>query len=160
MSENIFDTESFLETQFDDAIDTTFEPIPEGDYQAHIDDGDNAVNIRSSISTKTGEPWAVLDVNWIIEDDQLAEELGRSPLRVRQSIFLDLTEDGKGLAFGKGKNRQLGLLREAVGQNQPGKPWSPTMLLGQPAMITVTNRPNHDNPDIIYDEVRRVAPLV
>lgn len=159
MSENLFDTDNFMDNQVDDAIDTTYEPIPEGDYPARIDDADNAINVRSGISDKTGNAWAVMDVNWIIDDKELAEQIGRDPVRVRQSIFLDLSEDGSGLAMGKGKNRQLGYLREAVGQNQEGKPWSPRMLLGQVAMITVGNRPNPENPDIIYDEVRRVAPL-
>lgn len=156
MSET-FDTDNFLDTQIEQNIDTAFEPIPEGDYPAVVMDGDNAINIRSGVSAK-GNAWCMMDINWIISDDQLEEELGRSPVRVRQSIFLDMTEQG-GLDLGKGKNRQLGFLREAVGQNGEGQPWSPRMLQGQPALINVGHRPNQDNPEIIYDEVKRVAPL-
>lgn len=157
MSEQTFDTENFLDTQIEQNIDTSFEPIPEGDYPAKIIDGENAINIRSGVSAK-GNAWCMMDVVWEIDDPQLAEEIGRDPVRVRQSIFLDMTEQG-GLDLGKGKNRQLGFLREAVGQNSEGQPWSPRMLQGQVALINVGHRPNNDNPEILYDEVRRVAPL-
>jgi len=158
MSDNTFDTDSFLDTQIEQNIDTTFEPIPEGDYPATVMDGDNAINIRSGVSTK-GNAWCMMDVVWEIDDKKLAEEIGRNPLRVRQSIFLDMTKQG-GLDLKKGQNRQLGFLREALGQNSEGQPWSPRMLQGQPALINVGQRPSSENPEIVYNEVKRVTRLV
>jgi hypothetical protein len=56
----------------------------------------------------------------------------------------------------KGKNVSLGKLREAVGQNKPGKPWSPAHLNGAQLDVLVTHRADKDTGDI-YAEVKRVA---
>ena len=57
---------------------------------------------------------------------------------VRQTIWLDLTESGS-LDFGKGRNVGLGRLRDALGQNETGKPWQPGMMVGGVAKIKVTH---------------------
>lgn len=156
MSEQTFDPQAFLDQTEKGAIDTSYEPIPEADYQAQIGMEANDLNVRTG--TGANGTWMALDLNWYIDDPALEEELGRKPLRVRQSVFLDLTESGS-LDMSKGKNRQLGILREAVGQNQEGKAWSPRQLQGAVARITVGHRQNKEDPSIIYDEVRRVGAL-
>lgn len=156
MSEQTFDPQAFLDRTEKGAIDTSYEPIPEGEYQAQIGMAETDLNVRSG--SNANGTWMALDINWYIEDPQLEEQLGRKPIRVRQSVFLDLTESG-GLDMSKGKNRQLGILREAVGQNQEGKAWSPRQLQGAVARITVGHRPNKEDPSIVYDEVRRVGAL-
>jgi len=64
--------------------------------------------------------------------------LGREP-KVRQSLMLDVRADGA-LEFGKGKNVGLGRVREALGQNSTGRPWSFPMLGGQLAKVKVKHR--------------------
>ena len=58
--------------------------------------------------------------------------------------------------MGKGKNVALGRLREALGQNTPGKPWSFGMLVGQVAKVAVKHRIT-DAGDT-FAEVKRVLP--
>ena len=53
-------------------------------------------------------------------------------------MFLDMDENGD-LELGKGKNVDLGRLREALGQNTGGN-WSPSQLVGSSATIHVSNR--------------------
>jgi hypothetical protein len=96
-----------------------------------------------------------LDVEWTINDEELKKSLGRTP-KVRQSIMLDLTADGNGIDFGKGRNIGLGRLRTALGQNQNGQPWNFSMLGNQVARVKVKHRMVEDK---IYSEVSDVATI-
>jgi hypothetical protein len=74
---------------------------------------------------------------------------------VSQSLMLDMTESGA-LAVGTNKNVNLGRLREALGQNVSGRPWSPNMLQGQVARISVKHRLWEDKT---FAEVKGVVKL-
>lgn len=141
-----FNPDTFLDTETEKAGETSYTPIRSDDYQAIIDDvvprmaGDNPV----------------LDVIYEIMDDDLKKEMGLERVTVRQSIFLDMNNGV--LEFGANKNIKLNRVREAVGQNLSGKPWSPRMLKGQgPVTIRVTQRPDKNDPDTIYNDVSRVT---
>ena len=151
-----FDAEAFMAQQTKSANATKVEPIPEGEYQAVITD---RVTARS-IETKDGETRVILDVQWELQgQEQLAGRLKRGKLLVNQSLFLDI-ENGV-IAEGDNVNARLGRLRAAVGQNQNGKPWSPMMLKNAgPCTIVVGTRPDPSDPEIIYNDVKRVAPAV
>lgn len=144
-----FDPDTFMATSFTEANETKFATVPEGEYLAVIDKVE-ANTWQSKDGMKSG---LRLDVTWKIDDAHVAEVTGVASPTVRQGIMLDMTESG-GLANGPGKNINLGRLREAVGQNTPGKPWSPQMLLGQPARVSVKHRIWEDN---IFAEVKGVA---
>lgn len=77
---------------------------------------------------------------------------------VRQTLWLDTTESG-GLDFGKGKNVGLGRLREALGQNAPGKPWAPGMLVGGVAKVKVSHSIDKRDNVTINADVKAVLPL-
>lgn len=128
----MFDEEAFLSTTVEGEMSTEFVPVPEGEYNGVIE----SINLRSGTGEK-GD-WAVLDVNWTIDDATVQEVTGMENPKVRQSLFLDITDSG-GLDLGKGKNINLGRLREAVGQNGAGA-WSPSMLTGNVATIKVEHR--------------------
>ena len=128
----MFNEEAFMNTQTEGAMETEIIPVPEGEYQALA----KKVGVRSGTSEK-GE-WAVLDITWGVDDASVTEATGMDEPTVRQSVFLDLTPDG-GLDLGKGKNVQLGRLREALGQNGPDA-WSPSMIEGNVAMVSVAHR--------------------
>ena len=147
----MFDPEELLNAQASDANQTRMDPVPEGEYQAIIED------VQAS---KIGDKEIpVLNVRWKIEDPELAQRLNRQEVQVRQTVFLDIDESGS-LATGANKNIQLGRLREAVGQNKKGQPWSPRNLIGAgPALVSVTHRQDKNDPEIVYDQVQRVAPL-
>lgn len=146
---SVFNPDTFLNQDEVGALSTSFEPIPDGEFEAHVGSGDDAVKART---TNTGR--AILDVTWEIENQQLKEQLGRDKLTVRQSVFLDLTPQGT-LDRGKGKNVQLGRLRDALGQNDPSRPWNPNMLRGAgPAKIRISQREADGN---IYNDVKGVS---
>lgn len=148
---SMFDPDAFMNTQFTEANETRFKTVPEGEYPANIDKVE-ANTWQSRDGSKSG---LRLDVTWKIDDPAAAEATGVANPTVRQGIMLDMTEAG-GLATGPGRNINLGRLREAVGQNKPGQPWQPSMLVGQPARIKVSHRPYEGE---IYAEVKGVTKL-
>jgi hypothetical protein len=102
-----------------------------------------------------------MDVQWkLLDVDEMKEKLGFQADRdlfVKQGIFVELEADGS-IAGGPNKNVKLGKVREAVGQNKAGKPWAPRQLIGAgPCIIRVTQRPDKDDPEVIYNDVGRVA---
>lgn len=142
MSDSTFNPELFLNAAVNEANSTELLAVPEGEYIA-VSDPITADSIRSydiRKGEKAGTKGYALDINWTINDESgaLKEYLGRAP-KARQSIMLDLTKDG-GLEFGKGRNVGLGRLREALNQNQTGRPWSFAMIGGQVAKIKVKHR--------------------
>lgn len=141
-----FDPDSFLDTNVEGALSTHIVPIPEGEYQAFISD----------VKARQAKESRILDVHYKILDSELEKKLGREEVTVRQSMFLDFTEDGA-LDNSEGKNVRLGRLREAVGQNT-GKRWSPRQLVGAgPVLIKVTQRVDKEDSEQIYNDVTRVA---
>ena len=140
----MFDPESFLHTTTTESDSTRREPVPVGDYTAVIE------SIKPDV-TQNGAP--LLRVNWRLADPRYPDVEGRL---IDQTIWLDVTEAGS-LDRSKGKNIGLGRLRTAVGQNNPGQSWSPAMLIGQVALVSVSHRADKNDADIQYDQVGRVA---
>lgn len=77
---------------------------------------------------------------------------------VYQTIWLDISGSG-GLDTSKGKNVGLGKLRDALGQNREGQPWSPGMLVGQVALIRVGHSIDKRDNVTVQAEVKAVAAL-
>lgn len=142
---SVFNPDTFLNTTVTDALSTAYVPVPEGEWTGVI----------KEIKPRAAKDSALLDIVWGVDDQSVVEQTGMANPIVRQSVFLDITDTGA-LDKGKGKNVQLGKLREAVGQNQNGKPWQPGMLVGQVAKIKVTHRMYEGEPQA---EVRGVAAL-
>lgn len=138
-----FDPDLFLSAQTTEANSTQSTPVPEGEYNAVI----------SSVEVRQAKTSTIMDVKWAIDDAAVTEATGIKNPTVRQSVFLDITANG-GLDTSKGKNTQLGRLREAVKQNKAGQPWSPAQLSGSVARITVKHRIDGEN---IYTDVKGVA---
>ena len=145
-----FDPATFLDHTTDAANSTTFTPVPEGEYTAMIDGDPVMRQWTSKDGTKTG---LAMDLNWLIDDASVKEKLQRDKVTVRQGIMLDLTDDGN-LDTGKGRNITLGRLRDAVGLNEPGRPFSPRMLAGKVAKVAVKHRMADDQ---VYAEVKAVT---
>jgi hypothetical protein len=110
-----FNPESFMNSTVSEANSTQYEQVPEGEFSAAID----TVTPRT-----TGTGKALLSVKWKVDDEGVRTTTGMAEPSVFQTVWLDVTESG-GLDFSRGKNVQLGKLRDALGQNAPGKPWSP-----------------------------------
>lgn len=130
-----FDPQAFISASISSSNDTKVIPVPVGDYHGVIE----KIAPRQWQSKDGSQTGIALDVFWLVEDAGVKEFLGRDTVTVRQGIMLDTTPSG-GLDVSKGKNIGLGRLREAVGKNQDGQPFSFEMLPGLSARISVTHR--------------------
>jgi hypothetical protein len=142
-----FNPDQFLNTQIDGENDTVYVPIPVGDYQASI----------SKIEPRLANDKPVLEVTWQTTDQEAVEATGLDTPTVRQTVWLDLNESG-GLDMRRGKNVQLGKLREALDQNHAGVAWAPGMLIGQSAIIKIKHNPGKE-PGEIFANVSAVTAL-
>lgn len=146
-----FDPQSFLDAAISGSNDTKITPVPAGEYVGVIEKV-AARQWQSKDGTKSG---VSLDVTWLIEDEGVKAELKRDTVTSRQGVMLDLTASG-GIDTAKGTNIGLGRLREAVGLNDPSKPFSFGQLPGQAARVTVSHRIDGEDT---YSEIKKVAPL-
>ena len=124
-----FNPETFLFTETTNSFETEAIPVPVGEWSAII---------KSIKPRALSDGRGVLDVYWIVLDEEVKAELDMAEPMVRQSIWLDLDDNGN-LADGKNKNVQLGQLRDAVSQNRKGQPWAPGMLVNQMAKVKVSH---------------------
>jgi hypothetical protein len=131
-----FNPDQFLDMQVSESNDTKVIPVPAGEWNAVIE----GVKVRPwQAKNDSSNAGLALDLQWGISDPAVLEAVQRDKATVKQGIMLDLTEGG-GLDMGKGKNVSLGRLREAIGLNEPGKPFSFSMLVGRMAKVNVTHR--------------------
>lgn len=146
----MFDPNAFLDMQVTETNDTKVIPVPVGEFVAVADKVDCRQWQSKADPSKSG---LTLDITWLIDDAGVKETLGRDKVTVRQGIMLDLTESG-GLDMGKGRNVGLGKLREGLNLNQPGQPFSFSMIPGRVVKVSVSHRIDGEN---IYAEVKGVA---
>lgn len=152
----MFDPNEFLNQTVDTANDTKLINPPDNmsgeGYQIL------AGKLDCRTWTKKDDPSVsglALDIQWEIQDEAVKMFCGREKVICKQGIMLDLTETG-GLDMSKGKNIGLGKLREALGLNIPGQPFSFSMIPGRMAKGFVQHRVNGED---IYAEIKRVLPL-
>ncbi|MCA3705035.1 MAG: hypothetical protein INF12_18625 [Methylobacterium sp.] len=149
-----FDPNAFLDTTVEGANDTVLVPPPAGEFLLI------AEKIEAKAWSKKDDPSVgglKLIVHWNIEDAGVKQTLGRDKITVKQDIMLDLVDGTNNLDMGKGKNVGLGRLREAIGRNTPGQPFSYSMIPGSMVKGTIKHRPDPKNADVIYAEVAAVA---
>ncbi len=144
-----FDPATFLNQQYDEALDTKVVPCPVGEYLALAE----KVEVKPWASRDGSSSGLKVEVVWDIQDDSVKQALGRDTVRVRQQQMLDLTDTGQ-LDFAKGKNVGLGRIREALGLNTPGEPFSFGMIQGRMAKVKVSHRAAGED---LYDEVKAIA---
>src|SRR5690242_11516909 len=155
-----FNPDQFLQASYTEATDTHGLLCPEGDWRAQV----SKLAVRTNKS-KDGNEYTAMDIVWEIIDDEARKHAGAegdTKLFCRQGGILDLIEASGGtkvLDFGRGKNVMLGRLREAFHQNHSGKPWSPSMMVGQMGIVKVKHRPNPDDPEVPYADVKAVSEL-
>jgi hypothetical protein len=151
---NTFNAEQFMGTTTKDVHETKIITVPDGVYKGQI----TKLDFRTIAAKDTNPERIIMEVLWEIldSDGKLKKITGLEKNTVRQSIWLDMHE-GK-LEVGPGKNIGLGRLREAVGQNKPGKEWAPSHLNQQMATIQVKGQLNKMDNEI-YAQVSRVSKL-
>lgn len=132
----MLNTEEFLQTTTEDVLDDHLDPCPAGDWLC-IAGKPEIKDFIFKTGDREGEQGFRMVVKWDVQDEEAKKAVDREKLSVTQSVLLDVTDSGDGLDMGKGKNIGLGAIRTALGQNKPGAPWSPAMIEGQPAKVTV-----------------------
>jgi len=141
-----FDADVFMSAEVTAPMETTFTPVPEGEYSGCIDD----VKIRKAKDS------VICDVTWLLMDEALKAQMSMDRVTVRQSVFLDVEANGA-LQLGPNKNVQLGRLRAALNQNGSG-PWSFSQLKGAgPVKLTIGIRPDQHDPEKKYNDVKKIA---
>ena len=156
----MFSAENLLQYTTDQKGSTMILPIPKGEWVGVIQ-GDK-LKFREEESKKKGregEKFYVLDIIVQFDDPAVKEATKRENPTSRSGIFVDLTPDGTGLDMSQGKNISLNRLRDVLGQNQEGRPWSPAMLGGQAVKCKIDHEPDKNNPEIVYDRITAFLPL-
>lgn len=128
--------EEFLQTTTEVALDDVIDPCPPGEHLC-IAGKPEVATFTYKKGENEGQTGYRMIIKWDVQDEAVKQQLDRSKVTVTQSVLLDVTPDGNGLDFSKGKNIGLGQIRTALGQNTPGQPWSPVMIEGQPAKVKV-----------------------
>lgn len=147
----VFDPKLFGQTEIVGQNDTIRPYIEDGEYPAIVDSYDFRQYDRKDGPGKS----TFMDLLWSVDDAKAREVMNREKVLVRQSIGLDLTSDGN-LDMGKGRNVNLGRLREALGLNRPGQPFKFDDFVGRTAKIKVTTRKDGDDT---YNDVKGVTAL-
>lgn len=140
--DSVFNPEQFISTVVDSAGSTQYFPSPVGDWPGQVTRIDGR-RIASKQEKTLGQEYTLLEVTWELLSEEVRKATDLLHPSARQSLFLDLTPSG-GLDFGRNKNVPLSRLREAVGQNKSGRPWAPSHLMGQTALVHVEHDVNKD----------------
>ncbi len=143
-----FDPDLFLSQEIKGESATTYTPIPEMEAALLICKG---VKVRA---LKGGS--IVLDIMWIVDEQEARDATGMDEPIVRQGCFLDIDSHGA-LEMGEGKNVNLGRVRAAVGQNSKSA-WSPSQLEGTSCRGQITQRPDPKDADNIFNDVKALCP--
>lgn len=150
----MFDPSEFLNSTITDSNDTKLIPVP--DNMA----GEGYLMLAGKVDCRTWQKkddpsvsGLALDIQWEIQDEEVKTICGREKITCKQGIMLDLTDSGQ-LDMAKGKNIGLGKLREAMGLNVAGQPFSFSMITGRMAKGFVQHRVNGED---VFAEIKRVG---
>jgi hypothetical protein len=159
---NTFDADAFMTATIDEPMSTNLAGVPEGEYVAMVGDFDStAFKTISTTNRNTGEQVdrPVLEIPFLIQDEALKAKLGREQISHRETYWLDMTPDGR-LDTSQDKNVRLGQLRNCLGQNAPGVPWSPSMLRNMgPVKIIIKTTSDKRDPEKKYTNISRYAKI-
>ena len=157
-----FDPDSFMNATVDAPMATSLASVPEGEYTAMIGDFDSTAFRTVTVTNKQSglsQDRPVLDVPFIIQDAALKAKLQRETVTHKETFWLDLTADGR-LDTGPDRNVRLGQLRNALNQNSPSVPWSPSMLRNMgPVRISIKTTSDKNDPDRKYTNITKYAKI-
>jgi len=125
-----FDANRFLNTVYTEAFDTKRPLMPEGDWRCYIQGVD--------VGAGNKEDTVLMRITLVFDDEELAkrpEFEGREKITMNTTIFIDVDKETGLIKHAGGMNWQLGQVRAAAGQNNPGVAWNPNMLAERGPMI-------------------------
>ena len=154
-----FNPDAFLATETADANDTMEPSLPKGEYAGTIE----GIKANPYQPPDGGDEILYVTIQWRLNDEKISEIFGNDRGWLADQRIRIETTNGRAsgpIATGKGRNAQLGRLREALGQNKPGKPWSFSMLIGQSARVTAESEDGTgDYEGRRFYRVKAVQPL-
>ena len=145
-----FDPQQFLDVNLTEANSTQYTPIPEGDYTLVSTE----VKARPWTSKDGASSGMAIDIIYDVDDPHVRELMGRDKVQVKQGLMLDLNPNG-GISTEKGRNVNLGRVRDAMGLNTPGQPFNFRMMVGQ--VVKGHIKPRIADDGQIYNDVSAVA---
>lgn len=151
MNPSAFNPDVFLQTNYEEPTSTASVLLPKDDYVGIIKE----LVPRQVQGTKDPSKY-YLFLDFQVEigtPPQLREELGRDISRIRHSVSVELVEGSNAIDMSKGKNVQLGRIRDAAGQNESGKSWSPAMLNNAMVKVSVIQDPSEKDPQVKYNRI-------
>lgn len=161
-----FDADAFMGQSYDGELDTVIVIPDEGDYRANFSEFTSENGFRTFEAKKgnnIGKEYTVFEPPFVLADDPrllaIKTARGTDVVIVRsKGVFLDLTDQGA-LDFSKGKNVDLGRMRDAVGQNQKSG-WKITDLIGQgPVMVRLIHEKDPQDETKKYARISRVIKI-
>ncbi len=123
---------------------TRRQPIPPGTVLIGTLGAPDTRQVEGKKETNRGTIYTFLEIPVTFDMNQVPDIKARLELpdtvTLRWSSSLDISPSG-GLDMSPGKNNGLRFLREALGMNSPGQPFSIQMVEGRPIRCVITNEP-------------------
>lgn len=163
----MFDPDQFMSMTVDQPLEVERTLVPEGEFDAMVDDFDSSIfetfNFTYKRGPNAGQEGSLHKGTFpiVINDDKVRAALQTDKARVYYQCTLDFDETTGQLLFGPNKNIDLGKLRNAVGQNSPG-PWAVSQLRGAgPFKVKVKHREGKraDGTKFKIAEIERMSPI-
>src|SRR3990172_1209414 len=132
-----FDKEAFLQAEYEEAPDTDRTLFPVGEFVAQAIEEFLIIEPKPFVNEKTGvqqDGSPQLQLKLLLREDhaiRIREQFGYDadrPVYFTTRIYLDINPESGWLEFGPNKNIDLGKIRKALGQNEPGVRWAFTHL--------------------------------
>lgn len=137
MDHSSFNPDTFLDATMTEPTEKR-PPLPVGDYTAVV----GAITARAwqgkADPTKSGIAWDIPLTLEVPAEIQAELKMDQSTLPLKDSIMLDLTENGT-IDNSPGKNRRLRAYREATDMNKPGDVFSARKMEGKVLKVKITH---------------------
>lgn len=150
-----FDPNTFLGATLTEA-NTRRPPIPAGLSFPGTLGAPTTRQVEGKKESTMGRVFVFVDIPVevdITSNTQVHSLVGADKVTLRYSFGLDVTSSG-GLDMSPGKNNGLRILRDALGMNEPGKPFNILMVAGRQVLCMIGNRPYQGE---VYDEISSIA---
>jgi hypothetical protein len=138
----MFNVDEFLTSSNNEVLDSKFNQLQAGEYDAQIGVDDKAIEITTGESDDKENPgqkrpWAQMAIRFEVLDPtgEIEKNLGRKP-GMTYRFFLDLKSDGRP-DWAPQRNVRMGQILKATGQDKPG--WKVTDIKGKRCKIKVAN---------------------
>lgn len=159
----IFDPTAFID-QTTEVASERRPPVPALDYNAIVKDLKSvAWQSKDKIEEATGQLKSGLKFEIQLEVDlplETQEACKIKKLVLTDGVMLDLNESRTAIDYSIGKNNRLRQYREATNLNEPGKPFSPRMLVGRMVRVRVTHEEYPAGSGVVREQPGAISKAV